>query len=152
MSGSERIGVRPAGPDDALTLLPMFTAFYGEHLEPKTVEAIRRHIVTAAPVDTVLIAWVHGSPAGFASLRLIPQIETDRPHAELSDIYVDPAFRRRGVGRTLVRAAERRAREAGAPAMVLVVGGDNGIARSFYRGQGYEDFALVMKKPLEGDR
>jgi len=152
MKPRSEIEVRIAAPADAGLLLPMFDLFYGAYFEPKTEDAIRRNLSAAAAVDTVLIAFEDGRPTGFASLRLIPQIESDRPHAELSDLFVHPESRRHGVGRALVRFAENVARERGGSTITLTVGADNGIARSFYGAQGFEGFALAMKKPLGGGR
>ncbi len=117
-------------------------------LEAGTVDAIERNLAAAAPVDRVLLASIGDRPAGFASLRLIPQIESDRPHAELSDIYVADRHRRTGVGRALLRAAEEIARADGARRIQLIVGTEAPGARAFYRDSGYEDFGVAMDKEL----
>lgn len=131
-------------------MFPMFQAFYGAYFEPKTAGAIARHIASAASVDTVLLATIRDEPAGFASLRVIPQVESDVPHAELSDIFVAEAFRRSGVGRALMRLAEDLARERGARRVYLIAGSDNTGARAFHRTLGYADYAVAMHKDLEG--
>jgi len=141
--------VHVASPADAEGLLPLFRDFYGKHLESKGVASIRRNLETAASVDTVLLALADGSPAGFASLRLLPQIETGRTHAELSDLFVDAGHRRRGIGRQLMQAAEDLARKRGASRIVLTVGADNRRARAFYRALGYRDFGVATAKRLE---
>lgn len=148
MSATAEITVRLATPDDAASLLPMFESFYGAYFRPKTEQAIRAHLAAASAVDLVLLAEDAGVPVGFASLRLIPQIESDGPHAELSDLFVDEGRRRRGIGRALMVSAERIARERGSPRLVLVTGFDNPEAQAFYRRLGFEDHALQMKKNL----
>lgn len=144
--------MRVATAEDAPLLLPLFEAFYGGYFRPKTVEAIREHLVAASAVDTLLVAELGGEPIGFASLRLLPQIENDLPHAELSDIYVQEAHRRRGIGRALLAHAEGLARERGCWRMFLITGFDNDGARTFYRAAGFADHALQMRKDLEGSR
>jgi ribosomal protein S18 acetylase RimI-like enzyme len=144
--------VRPANPRDAALLRPLFESFYGDYLEARTVEAVRRNMKAAASVDTVLLATLGGRPAGFASLRLIPQLEAGTPHAELSDIYVADACRRRGVGAALVRFAEELAREKGSSRVVLTAGLNNDDARAFYRALGYNEFGVTLARPLEGSR
>ncbi len=141
--------VRVATRDDAPHLLPMFEAFYGAYFRPKTVGAIREHLAAASAVDLVLIAEDGGAPVGFASLRLLPQIESDVTHAELSDLFVEERHRRRGIGRALVAFAERLARERGSSRIVLATGLDDARAQAFYRAVGFEDHALQMKKSLE---
>lgn len=148
MTDQGGIRVRVATVDDAPRLLPLFEAFYGAYFEPKSVEAIREHMATASAVDTLLLAEDRGLPVGFASVRLIPQVENGRPHAELSDLFVEARHRRRGIGRALVASAEALARERGSPRMCLVTSFDNGVARDFYRAVGYGDHALQMQKDL----
>lgn len=150
MSRDPGILVRAAVPGDAEVLLPMFERFYGPYLEARTPSAIRERMHSAASVDTVLLALVEGRAAGFASLRIIPQIETSHPHAELSDLFVDEAHRRGGVGRSLMRFAERLAREQGCARMTLTVGLDNTGARAFYRSLGYDEFGATVHRDLEG--
>ena len=149
MTGGRGVHVRVATGEDADGLLPMFEAFYGDYLRPKTAEAIREHLRAAAALDTVLIAEDDGAAVGFASLRILPQVESDVPHAELSDLFVDETRRRQGAGRALVAFAEALSRRRGCRSLQLTVGFDNGGARAFYRAAGFSDFALTMKKPLE---
>ncbi len=150
MSPAAAVHVRVATTGDAPLLLPMFEAFYGNYFRPKTVEAIREHMAAASAVDLVLIAEDGGVPVGFASLRLIPQIESDSPHAELSDLFVEARRRREGIGRALMAFAERTAREHGSPHLFLVTGFDNPGAQAFYRRIGFADHAVQMQKDLGG--
>ena len=136
--------------DDAPLLLPMFEGFYGPHFVPKTVEAIRDQMAAASAVHTILLAEDRGVAVGFASLRLLPQVENARPYAELSDLYVEDGHRRRGIGRALVHVAQGLAEERGCPRMHLVVGSDNVAARALYRSLGFADFAVAMHKTIEG--
>ena len=57
--------------------------------------------------------------------------------AQLVRLYVQPAFQRRGIGRTLIREAERLA--AGTGALWLTAWEENRRARAFYAAQGYDD-------------
>lgn len=149
MSPSSGIVVRVAGPSDAPGLLPMFRTFYGKYLEVADAEDIGSRLVAAASVDTVLVALFQGQLAGFASLRVIPQIESARPHAELSDIFVDERFRRRGVGRALMSHAEGLARERGCARIHLTTDRWNDGARAFYRALGYSEFGVTLNRELQ---
>jgi ribosomal-protein-alanine N-acetyltransferase len=57
---------------------------------------------------------------------------------ELLSLAVDPAYRRRGVGRTLLRAAVEWAEISRATAVFLEVAEDNGAARTLYVAHGFE--------------
>jgi ribosomal protein S18 acetylase RimI-like enzyme len=65
---------------------------------------------------------------------------------------VDPAFRRRGLGRALMREAERRLREAGCPKINLQVRTGNAEAIEFYNRIGFaQDDVVSLGKRLEQD-
>lgn len=85
------VAVRTAGPEDAPALLPLFAAVCGRYMESCTVQAAAEGIARAAKVNAVLMASDADEVVGFASVRLIPQMETHRAHAELWDIYLDLA-------------------------------------------------------------
>ena len=99
-------------------------------------------------IETTILAEVDGQTAGFACLRLVPYMSGDDQYAELTDLFVAEAFRRRGVARALMAHVERLAAECGASDMLLMTGFDNPGAQAFYRAVGYADFALAMNKSL----
>lgn len=69
--------------------------------------------LSRGPLPIALIALWDGTPAGTACINLDDM--STHPHLRpwLANLYVDPPFRRRGVGAALVRAAEDAARAAG---------------------------------------
>ncbi|MDQ2735271.1 MAG: GNAT family N-acetyltransferase [Pseudomonadota bacterium] len=64
---------------------------------------------------------------------------TKCPAAELSRLYVQSPFVRRGVGKLLLRHAEALARAAGASTLWLTAWVGNTRALAFYAAQGYEE-------------
>jgi GNAT superfamily N-acetyltransferase len=92
-------------------------------LPPLPVEAARAHwrgvaADVAAGTRLLLAAWVDGALVGAVQLDLgTPQTQPHR--AEVATLLVDPAARRRGLGRALVRRAEQAARRAGRPLLTL---------------------------------
>jgi ribosomal protein S18 acetylase RimI-like enzyme len=97
-------------------------------------------------VLTTFISELDGHPVGFACLRLIPHLQGDEPYAELTDIYVDGPFRRRGIARALIEQVETTAQTAGATEVVIITGFDNEGAQAAYRASGYANWALAMRK------
>jgi hypothetical protein len=139
---------REATKADATNLVPLFEAFYGQWFgEPVTSQAVERRIAQARGVETFVVAERDGKLLGFASLRLVPSLDST-PYAELSDLFVAGPYRREGVGRRLLVFVEQRARERGADRLVLTTGLKNVDAQWFYRAVGFEDHALAMKKSL----
>ena len=138
------ITVRQATPDDATELARMLDLFDGMGATPEQVAA--RMLACQHGLPPFLGA-LDGQPAGVACLRLVPQLQGDEPYAELTDIYVDAPFRRRGVARALIAQVEAAARAAGASEVVIITGFDNEGAQAAYRASGYADLALAMRKP-----
>lgn len=64
------------------------------------------------------------------------------------DIQVDPSYRRRGYGRSALRAIEDFARQRGLAEMGLSVFGHNAPARSLYQQLGYREIGITMSKDL----
>jgi ribosomal protein S18 acetylase RimI-like enzyme len=88
--------------------------------------------------------------AGFACLRLVPHLQGDAPYAELTDLYVDPPFRRRGVAKALMTEVETVAQAAGADEIVVITGFENDGAQDAYHAQGYARWAQAMRKCFAG--
>lgn len=139
------ITVRRATPDDATALARMLDLFDAMGATPEQVAA---RMLACQNVLTTFLGEVDGQPVGFACLRLIPHLQGDEPYAELTDIYVDAPFRRRGVARALIAQVEAAARAAGASEAVIITGFANESAQAAYRASGYIDWALAMRKRL----
>jgi len=91
--------------------------------------------------------WTEAELAGFLADPLCDLIARDDGFAlirtlagesELLTIAVDPARRRRGLGRTLLDAALVRARARGAEAIFLEVAADNLAAIALYEAAGFQ--------------
>jgi GNAT superfamily N-acetyltransferase len=137
------VTVREATPEDATELARMLDLFDHSGATPEQVAA---RLLACRDVLTTYLGEVDGRPVGFACLRLVPHVQGDAPYAELTDIYVDAPFRRRGVARTLIARVEAVARAAGASEVVIITGFDNAGAQAAYRASGYADWALAMLK------
>src|ERR687883_1754431 len=101
------ITVRPSTPDDATELARMLNLFDQMGATPEQVAARMR---ACQHVLTTFLGELDGQPVGFACLRLVPHVQGDEPYAELTDIYVEAPYRRRGVARALLAQVEAAAR------------------------------------------
>jgi ribosomal protein S18 acetylase RimI-like enzyme len=137
------ITIRQATPDDATVLATLLNRFEETGATPEQVAA---RMAVCAGLITTFLAEVEGQVAGFACLRLVPNLQWDVPFADLTDLYVDEPFRRRGVARALIAHVEAVAREAGARAVMLITGLDNPGAQATYRAAGYTAWAVSMLK------
>jgi GNAT superfamily N-acetyltransferase len=84
------------------------------------------------PGGVFLVAGVDGVPAGCGAWRV-----HEPGVAEVKRVYVEPAYRRRGVAQLLMAALEGSAAAAGARAMVLNTGNRQPEALSLYAALGY---------------
>jgi ribosomal protein S18 acetylase RimI-like enzyme len=100
----------------------------------------------------VLVAEVEGAVVGFVTVLTryrSPEPDDDpREHGFVSDLVVLAAHRGRGLGRSLLRAAEARAREAGALAVRLSVKAGNTGALALYSVEGFAESEVYLEKRL----
>jgi [ribosomal protein S18]-alanine N-acetyltransferase len=84
--------------------------------------------------------WVAEEAGGGRVLgSLILSTRPDIGFARIFTLMVDPAARGQGLGRRLVRAAEREARRRGCFTLSLEVREDNQAARGLYQTLGYRE-------------
>jgi ribosomal protein S18 acetylase RimI-like enzyme len=99
-----------------------------------------------------LLAEHEGRIVGFVTIELRPA--PDEPfmvpevRATVDSLGILPAWRRRGIGRQLMAAAERWAREHGAQRLMLSVWEFNDGAKGLYDALGYTTFIHRMWKTL----
>lgn len=100
----------------------------------------------------IFVAEVDGAIAGFTAV--FPKVAHDEPdeeaydYAYVSDVAVLDLYRRRGLGRALLQAAEAYAREQGTTLIRIGVLATNDGARALYEGLGFRDREVLLEKAL----
>ncbi|QPF72008.1 GNAT family N-acetyltransferase [Roseateles sp. DAIF2] len=103
----------------------------------------------APPTGLMLLALVDGAVAGCGAFRPLP--DADYPNAcEMKRLFVRPAFRRFGLGRTLAQALMDRATQAGYSSMLLDTLDDMEAARGLYESLGFEEVPPFYFNPVPG--
>ena len=106
-----------------------------------------------ACAGTILVAESSGAIAGFACiLTRVPFEAIDDPPGEyalVTDLVVRDTFRRHGLGRALLRAAERHARDAGAAELRIGVLSGNHAAARLYRSMGFAPYFETLTKRFD---
>jgi ribosomal protein S18 acetylase RimI-like enzyme len=148
---TDRIIIRVAQPLDAPELARLNAAFNDVYEPP---EAMAARWSDATRVETPLIALAGPRAVAFAALRVVPCVFYAATYAELTELYVEPAWRRRGIARALIALAEQLASERGAGTLTILTGDDNAPAQALYRSLGYEEGDVALTKDLrkESDR
>lgn len=142
---NEEIQIHQATPADAVELARLRSVFDDVLTSP---EFVARRLATCQEIERAYLAAVGGRMVGFASLRLVPALFDDAPYAELTELFVEEAQRRQGVGLALVRHVEKVARAAGVGELLLLTGFGNTAAHHFYHRSGYSLRCLTMHKTL----
>jgi ribosomal protein S18 acetylase RimI-like enzyme len=142
------VKVRRATRADREALHRLYAAFFAEW-PPPAYDAIALED-ELAEVDEIVedeIAFVaeeDGRIVGFALAR-----RRRGTGGQLTDLYLRPDARRRGLGAELTRAAAAALRELGATHMGLSVTAANREARAFYARQGFHEEGLRLVAELD---
>jgi ribosomal protein S18 acetylase RimI-like enzyme len=80
-----------------------------------------------------------GAPAGYAVMTLGYSLEFGGRDAFVDELYIRPAYRRRGLGRRAVEVVATYCRDTGVQALHLEVGRENEAAQALYRQAGFAD-------------
>ena len=155
---------RLAEPADALCLGVLSTQVFLDTYAPHGIrpavanEVLAKHSVAvyaallADPDVTILAAECAGHLVGFSQVRngvghaMVPEAAA----AELERLYVQERFTGRGVGRDLLRHAEKAAAARGADTLWLTAWEGNARALQFYPRRGYEALGMTVYT-IEGE-
>jgi len=158
MTNAAPITFRPARPDDALCLgvlsTQVFLHTYTKHgIRPALArEVLANHSVAcyegllADPDRTILVAECAGHMVALSLVDNAARLEgrSDVVAAKLEHLYVQEPFTGRGIGRDLLRHAEKAAAARGAEMLWLTAWVGNSRALSFYPRCGYDDLGEVL--------
>ncbi len=131
--------VRRASADDLDVLTPMFDAYRKFYGQPEDLQ-LSRAFLSARLLgndSAIFIAEVAATAAGFVQLYPSFSSVSCRRLWILNDLYVNPAWRRRGVGRQLMMCARTFAESTAAKSLTLETGCDNLQAQALYTELGY---------------
>ncbi|MCE9658455.1 MAG: GNAT family N-acetyltransferase [Burkholderiales bacterium] len=147
------LGLRPATAADAPVLCALATQVFldtyaTEGIRPAMAREVEQHFSTSAwlaelarPEVRIEVVERAGHLVAFSQLLLGERhpLVGNAPAAELSRLYVQAPFQRRGVGRLLLDRAEAVARSEGFATLWLTAWVGNARALAFYRRQRYRE-------------
>ena len=111
--------------------------------EPVVREVLRKFL--ASP--DLGRAWVFfdgEAPVGYIVLTFGYSFEYHGRDSFIDELYIEPQYRRKGMGRRAMQFVEERARELGVNAIHLEVDRGNDAAAELYRRAGYADHARFL--------
>jgi len=144
VSNVPQVTFRTATQDDEADLLRMMRSLAEQ--EPGAYyfdePAVRRVLRKFLADPDLGMAWIFsdgGTVSGYIVLTLGYSFEYHGKDAFVDELYVEPQYRRRGIGREAMKFVETEARKMGVTALHLEVDYGNDPALELYRGSGYAD-------------
>ena len=157
--------IRRGGSADIERLEPLWEAMWSHHAtlpempEMREVDASWRMRTKqygewlAGDDHALLLAERGGEPVGYAMVSIGGAAPSwaglGERTAEIETLSVLESERGAGVGAELTRAAIDFAREAGANSILVAAAHSNEGALSFYRREGFEDFYVLLSRPIQ---
>jgi ribosomal protein S18 acetylase RimI-like enzyme len=134
--------VRCADPDDAGAVGQLLYDFNREFDEPTPAPtALAERMRQLLNGGDTLVLLAGDGPDGLAVLRFRAAIWSTSLECYLAELYVTPVRRGQGLGRALMEAALREARERGADSMDIGVDEPDLAARHLYESLGFTNRA-----------
>ncbi|MFV8753672.1 GNAT family N-acetyltransferase [Nannocystaceae bacterium ST9] len=145
--------LRRATESDVPALLAQMQPFNeGERIpwQPERIERALRRLLADESLGLVVVAIDAATLHGYAVLTFGFDLEWGGRDAFVTELWVVPEARGRGLGERLLQAADSHARAAGVGALHLVVRHENEGARRLYEREGFKAVPrLLMTKPLD---
>jgi ribosomal protein S18 acetylase RimI-like enzyme len=141
----------PAGRGDLERLLPLverFTATQGYPFDGASARAALAELLARPELGRAYRVVSGDETAGYAVLCFGWSIEWGGRDAFVDELYLEPAWRGRGLGRAALRALAEEARAAGVRALHLEVEAGNETGQALYRSEGFEgkDRAMLSRR------
>jgi GNAT superfamily N-acetyltransferase len=140
--------LRTATVADAAEVADLLDRFNREFDTPTPGPAALGERLEALLSTPSVVALLAGDPAvGLALLTLRPNVWYAGPVALLDEMYVVPVERGRGIGTSLLQAAERECIGHGSELLEINVAGAAVAARRFYERHGYASHEQDQTEP-----
>ncbi len=129
-----------------------FNAGEGIEVDAALHEAALRRLLTSPDLGRVWITERDATPCGYAVVTFNFDLEHPGLDAFLTELYVAPDARRRGLARWMLAAVERELRGLDVVMLHLAVRPDNRPALALYEAAGYEPWSRrVFGRSLRND-
>lgn len=133
--------LRLATEQDVSVLLEMMDDFNRSEViswTPAVTEVALRKLLREPELGQAVVLEAEGRVQGYAVVTYGYDLEFAGRDAYLTEFYLRPEVRGRGLGKWMLARVEERAREAGVQALHLMVRPENRAALTLYQRAGFE--------------
>ena len=129
---------------DAATIAPLFDAYRQFYQRPGDLERAHSFLADRIAKQESVVFFCHPrnartTPVAFTQLYPMFSSLSMAPSWVLNDLFVAAGWRRSGIARLLLAAADQHARDSGAIGIALETQHTNHAAQALYKSFGYED-------------
>ena len=153
MSERKPIRIRPAIEEDVPALLAMVRALAADEGRAEAITATEadwlRDGFGTQPRFATLVAEADGRAVAMASFTELYLAIVAKPSFYILELYVEPDFRRRGIGRALLSQIAAAALKIGVP-LIHLGARENNDATRFYRRLGFNKVERYATYTLTG--
>lgn len=155
MMDANSVDILLAGIDDEPGLVPLMAAFNqaeGIVWKPESMIAALRSVLREDALGLILVARDRSSCAivGYGLATFGYDLEFAGRDASITELFVDPANRGRGLGQLLLDSIVEKLQEHGVGAVHLMVRPENVRARRLYESRGFRVTPrIMMTKQIE---
>jgi GNAT superfamily N-acetyltransferase len=142
----DRLDLRNASPADADDVAALLQALGYPCDTDDAMERIA--LVLDNDRQALVLARHAGAVCGLVALDFMYYLPLGTTTCRITAMVVTPEAQGRGVGRQLLREAERRARTGGAARLEITSGSQRMDAHAFYKACGYSDGTVRFVKTL----
>jgi len=140
---------RAASAEDEKALIPMMRNLAEQEpgayfFDEPTVRQVLREFLASPDLGQAWIFYDHEIPVGYIVLTFGYSFEYHGRDSFIDELYIEPQYRRQGIGKRAMRFVEGRARELGVNAIHLEVDQGNDPAAELYRRAGYADHSRFL--------
>jgi len=130
-------------------IVPLMESYNAvEHIpwQPETMIPALRRVLNEPALGLAVVACEPESRAvvGYGLATFGFDLEFAGPDSFVTELYVEPARRRHGIGRKLLEALVQELRAAGANAVHLLVRPENAPARALYERHGFQEVPRLL--------
>ncbi len=146
---------RPVGAEDEQALLRMMRSLAEQEpgayfFDEQAVREVLRKFLASPDLGRAWVFLDGETPIGYIVLTFGYSFEYYGRDSFIDELYIEPQYRRQGIGKRAMQFVEESARELGVNAIHLEVDQGNEPAAELYRRAGYDDHArFLMTKWLK---